>query len=259
MSISRKKVLVPLPRYGCDPSEVAIPWLFLNDKQFEVTFITPDGNKAVTDEIMLTGKRLGLLKPILQARQDTVSAYRQMEASQSFNNPLKYTDISADDFDALLLPGGHDKGVKEYLESDILQKLVVEFFNEHKPVAAICHGVLIPARSIDPETKQSVIYDYKCTGLLKRQELSAYHLTRFWLDDYYLTYPQTTTEDELTAALACKTQFMEGNLPLLRDDMKHLSRGFCVKDRNYLSARWPGDIYNFSLELIEMLTNQPHD
>jgi len=251
----KKKVLIPLPRYGCDPSEVAIPWLLFNEKQFEVTFITPDGNVAATDEIMLTGIKLGLLKPMLQARQDAVNAYHEMEKSVAFNTPLKYTDVKADDFDGLLLPGGHDKGVKEYLESIVLQKLVVDFFNENKPVAAICHGVLIPARSIDPQTQQSVIYHYKCTGLLKRQELTAFHLTRLWLGDYYLTYPETTTEDELIKSLACTTQFIEGRLPLFRDDLQHLSRGFIVKDRNYLSARWPGDIYNFSLAFIEMLTD----
>ena len=253
--MSKKKVLVPLPRYGCDPSEVAIPWLLLNDKQFEITFITPDGNVAVTDEIMLTGKSLGLLKPILQARQDAVDAYHRMEKSLSFKSPLKYTDVSANEFDGLLLPGGHDKGVKEYLESDVLQKLVVDFFSENKPVAAVCHGVLIPARSIDAETQKSVIHHYKCTGLLKRQELTAYSLTRLWLGEYYLTYPQTTTEDELISALACKTQFIEGSLPLFRDDLQNLSRGHIVKDRNYLSARWPGDIYKFSLEFIDMLTD----
>jgi protease I len=253
--MSKKKVLVPLPRYGCDPSEVAIPWLLLDEKLFEITFITPDGKIATTDEIMLTGKNLGLLKPILQARQDAVNAYRQMEQSPSFKNPLKYTDVSVDDFDGLLLPGGHDKGVKEYLESGVLQKLVVEFFNENKPVAAVCHGVLIPARSIDAKTGKSVIYNYKCTGLLKRQELTAYNLTRLWLGDYYLTYPQTTTEDELTSALACNTQFIEGSFPLFRDDLQNLSRGHVVRDRNYLSARWPGDIYKFSLEFIDMLTD----
>jgi len=251
----RKKVLIPLPRHGCDPSEVAIPWLLLDKQHIEMTFITPDGKTATTDEIMLTGKRLGLLKPILQARHDAVMAYQQLESSVAYTNPLKYTDVSAIDFDGLLLPGGHDKGVKEYLESEVLQKLVVDFFNANKPVAAVCHGVLIPARSIDPDTQQSVIFDYKCTGLLKRQELTAYQLTRLWLDDYYLTYPETTTEDELISALACKTQFLQGNLPLSRDDLQHLSRGFIVKDRNYLSARWPGDIYNFSLKFIEMLTD----
>jgi len=29
--------------------------------------------------------------------------------------------------------------------------------------------------------------------------------------------------------------------------------GFVVRDRNYLSARWPGDIYSFSLEFINMV------
>ncbi|MFT6901591.1 MAG: protease I [Colwellia sp.] len=250
-----KKVLIPLPRYGCDPSEVAIPWLLLKEQQFEITFITPDGYMATADEIMLTGKNLGLLKPLLQARQDAVNAYRQMERSVEFTTPLKYTDVKIDDFDGLLLPGGHDKGVKEYLESEILQKLVVGFFNENKPVAAVCHGVLIPARSIDPKSQKSVIYDYQCTGLLKRQELTAYHLTRLWLNDYYLTYPEKTTEDELIAALACQSQFMAGSFPLARDNLHHLSRGFIVKDRNYLSARWPGDIYNFSLKFIDMLTD----
>ncbi|MBA6231618.1 MULTISPECIES: type 1 glutamine amidotransferase domain-containing protein [unclassified Colwellia] len=253
--MKHKKVLIPLPRYGCDPSEVAIPWLLLKEQQFEITFITPDGHMAIADEIMLTGKSLGLLKPVLKARQDAVNAYRQMESSVEFTTPLKYTDVKVDDFDGLLLPGGHDKGVREYLESDILQKLVVGFFNENKPVAAVCHGVLIPARSIDPKSQKSVIYDYQCTGLLKRQELTAYHLTRLWLNDYYLTYPETTTEDELIAALACQSQFMAGSLPLARDNLQHLSRGFIVKDRNYLSARWPGDIYNFSLKFIDMLTD----
>ena len=62
----KKKVLIPLPRYGCDPSEVAIPWLLLNQKKFEITFITPDGKIAITDDIMLTGKSLGLLIIVLR-------------------------------------------------------------------------------------------------------------------------------------------------------------------------------------------------
>ena len=58
MNMHKKKVLIPLPRYGCDPSEVAIPWLLLNQKKFEITFITPDGKIAITDDIMLTGKNI---------------------------------------------------------------------------------------------------------------------------------------------------------------------------------------------------------
>ncbi len=182
-----------------------------------------------------------------------MKAYEEMEKSASFSDPLKYSDLKQENFDAILLPGGHDKGVKEYLESTLLQKLIVDFFSLQKPVAAICHGVVLVARSIDPNTKKSVIYNYKTTSLLKSQELLAFNMTKLWLKDYYLTYPEITVEDEVRAALCDKNNFIKGPPPLLRDDLDHLERGFFVMDRNYLSARWPGDAYHFSLEFIKMV------
>ena len=194
-----------------------------------------------------------LLKSVLKARQDAVDAYFEMEKSESFCNPLKYSDVNETDFDAILLPGGHDKGAKEYLESKILQQLIVAFFMSKKPVAAVCHGVLLAARSINPDTGKSVIHNYKTTSLLKSQELLAYNLTRLWLKDYYLTYPGLTTEDEVRSVLSNQTQFIKGPKPIQKDSLTNLKKGFIVRDRNYLSARWPGDIYNFSLEFINMV------
>ena len=183
------RILIPLPSYGFDPTEVAIPWKLLSEKNFEIVFITPEGEKAITDRIMLTGEKLRIWKRVLAARKDAVDAYSEMGKIESFCNPLKYNDVQEKDFDAILLPGGHDKGVKEYLESKVLQKLVVDFFSALKPVAAICHGVVLAARSINPDTEKSVIHDYKTTALLKSQELLAYNMTKLWMKDYYLTYP----------------------------------------------------------------------
>jgi protease I len=56
----------------------------------------------------------------LRARQDAVDAYNEMEKSNSFTNVLEYSEVKEEHFDGLLLLGGHDKGVKEYLESEIL-------------------------------------------------------------------------------------------------------------------------------------------
>ncbi len=248
-----KKILVPLPRYGADPTEVAIPWKFLSEQKYQLTFITPDGKQAKPDSAMLNGDNLGIWKSLLKARQDAVDACHQMEQSEGFKSPQKYDAINVDEYDALLLPGGHDKRVREYLESEILQQQVVEFFKQKKPVAAICHGVVLAARSIDKNTGKSVLNGYKTTSLLKSQEMAAYNMTRLWLKDYYLTYPGLTVEDEVTAALSSPEDFSTGPKPILRDDMRHLKRGFTVKDRHYLSARWPGDIYNFSLEFIKMI------
>jgi len=248
-----KRILIPIPSYGFDPTEVAIPWKIFSENNFEVIFITPNGEKAIADTIMLKGKGLGIWKPLLVAQKDAVEAYGEMIKCVSFCRPLKYSEAEEKSFDAIFLPGGHDKGVKEYLESKILQNIVVDFFNVNKPIGAICHGVVLAARSINPVTGKSVIYDYKTTSLLKSQELLAYNLTRLWLKDYYLTYPGLTVEDEVRSALQNSHNFLKGLTPFLRDNHSHLHRGFVVRDKNYLSARWPGDAYSFSVEFIKML------
>lgn len=248
-----KRVLIPLPNYGFDPSEAAIPWKLMTQKNIEITFITPDGNKAAADRLMVNGKKLGIWKPVLKARKDAVAAYLEMEQSKEFCNPLPYNEVLEINFDAILLPGGHDKGAKEYLESETLQLLIVKFFKAEKPVAEVCHGVVLAARSVDSETGKSVLHNYKTTSLLKSQELLAYNLTRLWLKDYYLTYPGLTTEDEVRSVLSNQKYFIKGPAPLFKDSLENLKRGFIVRDLNYLSARWPGDIYSFSLEFINMV------
>lgn len=255
--MKQKRILMPMPTFGFDPTEVAIPWKILTENKIEVVFITPQGKKATTDIIMLKGTGLGIWKSVLAARQDAVEAHYEMEKSHSFCNPLKYNDVQEKDFDAIFLPGGHDKKVKEYLESAVLHQLVVDFFIAQKPVGAICHGVVVAARSINPATGKSVINNYKTTSLLKSQELLGYNLTRLWMKDYYLTYPELTVEDEVKSVLCDNNNFKKGPTPLLRDSKKHLKRGFIVEDRNYLSARWPGDVYSLSLAFVNLIKKTP--
>jgi protease I len=247
------KILMPLPSYGFDPTEVGIPWKILSERDIGVVFATPDGLQGAADRLMLTGDRLGVWKSLLKARSDAVAAYDDMLNDASFCNPQSYSSVRETDFDALYLPGGHDKAVREYLESESVQALICDFFAARKPIAAICHGVVAAARSIDPNTGKSVIHDFKTTALLKSQEMAAYKLTRLWMGDYYLTYPGTTVEDEVRAALSDQQNFINGPAPVLRDSMNHLRRGFVVTDRNYLSARWPGDVYSLSLELAKKM------
>jgi len=253
--MASKKVLIPLPLNGCDPSEVGIPWKLMTEVGIDIVFATPNGVEATTDKIMLTGEKLGIWKPVLPARKDAVEAYLEMELSKEFCNPIKYDEIKHTDFDAIYLPGGHDKLVKEYLESKILQNNVAAFFKTKKPVGAICHGVLLVARSIDLDSGKSVIYNFKTTSLLKSQEMMGYYMTRLWLKDYYLTYPETSVEEEVRAVLSNDANFVNGPTPLFRDTPQNLNRGFYVRDRNYVSARWPGDLYSFSKAFIQMIQN----
>jgi protease I len=236
-------ILMPLPAKGFDPTETGIPWRVLTGLGHRFVIAAPDGAPGAADPRMLTGAGLGPLAPVLRADRNGADAYRALAASPEFRQPLAYESIAAAEFDALLLPCGHAKPMRAYLESALLQAVVATCFAAGKPVGAICHGVVLAARSRDPSGR-SVLHGRRTTALLKHQELLAWTLTRLWLGDYYRTYPQTV-EDEVTAALARKADFEHGPLSLRRDTPEQPD-GFAVIDGAYVSARWPGDAHGFA-------------
>lgn len=238
-------ILMPLPHYGFDPTESAVPWEYLTNQGIEIIFATPDGKIAAADNRLLTGEGFGPFKKLLMAGLEAVEAYHKMIESEAFRSPISYFEINPKDYAGILLPGGHDKGMKQYLESSVLQEKIVSFFRMNKIVGAICHGVVVAARSIDPQTKKSVIHDHQTTSLLKSQEMGAYYLTALWLKDYYRTY-QLSVEAEVKSVLDDPHQFQSGRLSLRRDSLSDDTPALVVQDRNYLSARWPGDAYTFA-------------
>lgn len=71
---------------------------------------------------------------------------------------------------------------------------------------------------------------------------------------YYRTYP-AYVQDEVCAALADPAaQFERGPRMLTtRGTADDDSPAFIVRDRNYLSGRWPGDAYLISKDLVALL------
>jgi protease I len=245
-------LLMPLPDSDFDPTESGVPWRTMRDHGHRVVFATPSGRTARADPKMVTGEGLGILSPLLKADANGRSAYLEMEQSDAgFRRPISYGEIRAADFDGLILTGGHAPGMRVYLGSGVLQSAVGDFFAQKKPVGAICHGVLLAARSSFHPGK-SVLYGKKTTALTKQMELIAWRLTRLYLGDYYRTYA-TTVEDEVRSALARPEDFITGPLPLRRDSAARLGVGFTVRDGEYLSARWPGDAHRFAAEFAAMI------
>ena len=226
-------------------------------------FATPDARPAQADQRMLRGSDLGLLAPMLRAQSNAVADHDRMAQSTGYCTPLAWSDIAsgveAGIFDAVLLPGGHAPGMREYLESTLLQEAVAAFFRRDLPVAAICHGTVLAARSratSGDNAGRSVLYGRRTTGLTRRLEMLAWRLTRHRLGDYYRTYPQTVQE-EVTAALRSPLDFLTGTPALLRDSDRLQRVGFTVRDGRYLSARWPGDAHRFAHELVAILAERP--
>ena len=244
-------VLMPLPQRDVDPTETGVPWRVLTGRGHRVVFATPEGTPGEADPRMVTGQGLGPFAPLLKADRNGRSAYDAMIDSAEFRRPILHDDIRVGDFDALLLPGGHAKGMRPYLESERLHTAVASFFRRRKAVAAICHGVLLAARARG-EAGRSVLHGRKTTGLTKRMELGAWALTCLYLGDYYRTY-RLTVEDEVRGLLAHREDFITGPLSLARDAPERLGIGFTVRDGTYLSARWPGDAHRFASDFAVML------
>jgi putative intracellular protease/amidase len=282
------RVLFLLPARDFDPSEAAVSWRVLVDADHIVGFATPDGQPAVADEIMVTGKGLDiwgaipllrnwpLIGLLLRANRDARDAYTGMIADRNYLAPQHWDAVDVSAFDALLLPGGHRaRGMRDYLESDILQRHVTNFFEANKPVAAICHGVLLAARSISKHSGRSVLYGYRTTALTWALERSAWSLarvTRFWDPNYYRTYLEQdgqpngfmSVQQEVTRALARAEDFQDvpatdpdyrrKTSGLQRDSIDDARPAFVVRDRNYVSARWPGDAHTFAKTFAGMLS-----
>lgn len=284
------RVLIPLPRRDFDPSEVALSWKVLRERGHQVVFATPEGAEAEADPIMISGRGLDVWSPlpvlgqlklfglILRARADARHAYRAMQADPAFAQPLRWDSAGAGDFDGLLLGGGHwARGMCEFLESTALQLLVADFFAANKPVAAICHGVLLAARSKRADGL-SVLHGRKTTALTWKQERTASamaHVGRFWDCNYYRTYPEQagqlsgfmSVQQEVTRALASPQDFIDvqpdlphllrKTLGLHRDSASDARPAWVVRDGNYVSARWPGDAYTFAATFAQLLESEP--
>jgi putative intracellular protease/amidase len=241
-------VLFPLPDHDFDVTEVAVPWKLLREAGHDVVFATEAGTAPACDPLLLTGVVFGKLG----AHDEPIAFYRELERAAELTAPRRWADCRVDDFAALFLAGGHAPGMRQYLGSEIVQRLTAAFFATPKPIAAICHGVLVAARSTAGDGR-SVLHGLRTTCLPKYMERSAY-LATFWRRGrYYRTYP-AYVEDEVTAALARPGDFARGPRELSRRGTRDDDApAFVVEDGRYLSARWPGDAYLIAKRLIARL------
>jgi putative intracellular protease/amidase len=236
------RVLMPLPDRDFDTTEVAVPWKLLTESEHTVTFATEEGGRApACDPRLLDGVIFGRLG----AEPEPIEFYRALAGSPEFVEPISWRSADVGTFDGLLLPGGHAPGMRQYLGSSELQRQVAAFWSLGRPVGAICHGVLVLARSEDPETGRSVLADRRTTCLPKYMERGGYVATAWRLGRYYRTYP-AYVEDEVRAALDDPGRLEIGPRTVRRGTRTDDRHAFVVEDRNYVSARWPGDSYLFA-------------
>jgi putative intracellular protease/amidase len=280
-------VLMPIPACDFDPTEVAVSWQVLSAAGHDVIFATPSGQIGAADDLMVTGqgldpwgflpgaRRLAVVGRLLRADAVGRAAYGSLLGDPAFRSPLHWAEARRGAYDALVLPGGHRaRGMRAYLESAEVQQMAVDSFRAGRPVGAICHGVLVAARAVDPITGRSVLHGRRTTALTWALERKAWGLaqyTRFWDANYYRTYTEErgqpfgymSVQQEVTRALARPSDFEDvpRGVPdyrrktsgRVRDSLTDERPAWVVRDGSYVSARWPGDAHTFARTFCEVL------
>ena len=219
------RILIPLPDRDFDTTEVAVPWRLLSDRGHDVVFATQAGGGAPRCDPKLLG---GVIFGRLGAEPEPIAFYKELTGDGAFRQPLAWGGIEPAEFDGLLLPGGHAQGMRQYLGDAKLHSLVARFWGLQRPVAAICHGVIVLARSTDPSSGRSVLAGRRTTCLPKYMERGAYLLTGWRLGRYYRTYP-AYVEDEVIAALGGPAGFERGPRTTKRGSADDDSPAFVVR------------------------------
>ena len=96
------------------------------------------------EEIELTNPRkaldeAGAQTVLVSPERNSVKSWTDKNWGSDHTVDLHLSEAAADDFDALLLPGGVMNPDRLRMDEDAVE-LVRDFFEQDKPVASICHG-----------------------------------------------------------------------------------------------------------------------
>lgn len=143
---------------------------------------------------------IGWTGALLGAPKAAKQAYQTLSGDKNFQNPLSWSAINLEDYDLVFLPGGHDKGVRQIIDSARVHELLGAYFPRTakpstKSLAAICHGVQVLAMASTTDNK-SVLHDVRTTALPGFMEQSIFYATWPFLGDYYKTYGAGTDSVE---------------------------------------------------------------
>lgn len=122
--------------------EFTEPYYDLTDQGYEVILASPKGGEPPVD-------------PMSKLTENITACNRKFnddfEAQTAFKNTVLLDGLKASDYDALFFPGGHGP-LWDLATNETSGRLILDFYEAGKPVAALCHGpaALVKAAEMRP-------------------------------------------------------------------------------------------------------------
>ena len=111
--------------------ELAAPYCIFKDSGASITLCSPQGGIIPIDPNSLKPESL---------TNSTTRFSKDPEAVFALNNSIPLSEIDPQGFDAVFIPGGHGP-LWDLTDNATLKKILEEFDQAGKPIAAVCHGV----------------------------------------------------------------------------------------------------------------------
>ena len=106
----------------------------------KIAFLAADGVEQVElTEPLKAAREAGATTHLISIKPDRIQGFKHLDKGDTFPVDKTAADVSASDYDALVLPGGVANPDQLRMNTDAV-RFVREFFEQGKPVAAICHA-----------------------------------------------------------------------------------------------------------------------
>jgi len=201
--------------------ELTTPYYIFYDNGFEVDIASPEGGLPPFSPESLEE----------DAITDSVRKFQDDEiAIEKIRTSRVLQEVNFNNYDAIFFPGGHGAMV-DLPEDEILAKKLGDFFDEGKPIAAVCHG---PAAFVGAKRKdgKSIVYHKKITSFTNSEEM---------LID---------AEDNVPFLLEKKLRLLGANF-MRGEDFEE----FTVRDENLITGQNPASSRKCAELLVEALMN----
>jgi len=212
-------------RTGLWLGELTHFWDAVEEKGFRSDIASPSGGWVPLDP-------QGLMMPEMGHNSrlggDVTDHYRDKQFMDRLNHTLRLTEVSAADYDAIYLAGGH--GTMWDFRSPELGRLLADFYESGKIVSAVCHG---PVGFLEARLSDG-------SWLVRDKDLTGFSWAEERADNRDEIVP-FNLEEELKARGARYTKAM---LPFGRHVVKD---GRLITGQNPASARGVGEAVASSL------------
>lgn len=237
---------------GHDPMQVATAWEVLLGHGFRVHFATEHGIPPECD----TKLQRGMLRKMIGSTQEAIETYERMQDVEEFTRPLDFSEpqFTLEPYHCVVVPGGWDKSIVPFLESQRLQQLLSqlqphlarEAAKNRKVLMAIGQGVLPVARAPGVAGGSAKLLDHTISTTYPAwMEKSDYWSTAMFCGSYVRTY-YNYVEDEVRGNMSEPHKLLAGP--------EERSPYYIVDpDHFYISCRYAGDVQKAALALVKQV------